>query len=154
MPTIWLEHNKTQLFLNVAILSSADLDALEKGVFKGPPQMFRALVDTGATVTCLTASTAAKVGLLPGGKLRMSAANGAAYRNYYLFHVGFLLKVDLPQQDGANSISHQWHIHAVPALIQGAEFNAGPGFDVLLGMDMISIGNLIVGSNGQYSWSW
>jgi hypothetical protein len=46
-------------------------------------------------------------------------------------------------------------LHLINIPIQGAEFDAGQGgFDVLLGMDVISTGSLKVEGDGSFSWAW
>jgi hypothetical protein len=42
----------------------------------------------------------------------------------------------------------------VEKIIQGSEFKTGGNFDILLGMDVISIGSLVVLGNGSFCFSF
>ena len=96
------------------------------------------------------------MGLTPIGKALIQGVSGAKYHNNYLFYIGFIVQmapiapatVGGPQQ-------FQEELHMLPTPIQGAEFDAGlHGFDVLLGVDVITSGLLTVGGNGTFSWAW
>jgi hypothetical protein len=91
MPIAWGRHDKRQIFLNVAILTAAEADLVAKGQAIGQVKMFKALVDTGAMATCITADTAQKVGLSPIGKVPIQGVGGVKFHNNYLFHIGFTL---------------------------------------------------------------
>jgi hypothetical protein len=122
------------------------------------PQMFKALIDTGATGTCITKAAADRMGLLPIGKVEVQGVSGTKAHNNYLFHVGFTTVlpgalIAMLANQGGNQVQLQLHINNTP--IQGAEFDAGQGgFDVLLGMDVISTGSLKIEGDGSFSWSW
>jgi hypothetical protein len=155
MPVVWLKHDRRQLFINVAILTAEQAEGAQKGVLPVQPQMFRALIDTGAMGTCITAATAQKLGLQPIGKVPIQGVSGTKYHNNYLFYVGFTINLGPAGEttpDGQPIFNQE--LHVLPTAIQGAEFDAGQArFDVLLGMDVIAVGNLTVGQ-GVYSWAW
>lgn len=129
---------------------------MQDGTFKTSPQMFKALIDTGAMGTCITVATAKKLSLQPVGKVPIQGVSGVKYHNNYLFHVGFLINIAPlpdPSPDGQKVMNQE--LYMLPNQIQGAEFDSGQHkFDVLLGMDVIATGNLTVGSGGIFSWAW
>jgi predicted aspartyl protease len=113
--------------------------------------MFKALVDTGATSTCITQRVASEVGLLPVGKVPIMGVSGQSYHNNYLFHVGFTISLENPEN--TNELQVEAHISA--AQIQGAELVIPGGeFDVLLGMDILSTGSLAMEGGGTFSFSF
>jgi hypothetical protein len=154
MPVVWGRHDRRRLFINVAIVSVVDA---AKGGTLINPKMFRALIDTGATGTCITRAAADRMGLSPIGKIEIQGVSGTKEHNNYLFHIGSTTPVPgvLPIANplGEVQVPLQLHLNSTP--IQGAEFDAGKGgFDVLLGMDVICTGSLKVEGDGTFSWAW
>lgn len=154
MPCIWGRHNRSQIFLEVAVLP-ADLVS---NIFANPSagesaniSMFRALIDTGAQTTCITKHAADTVGLKPIGRVPVIGVSGQKYHNNYLFHVAFVRVTQ--QLDDPATVQGNMHIFNKP--IQGAELEfQGRDFDVLLGMDVIGFGSLAVEGNGTFSFSF
>lgn len=154
MPCIWLNHNRKQLFLDVAIVSPASFDTLRRTGQLDELKAFRALIDTGATSTCISETVAEEVGLEPLGKVPVTGVAGVAYHNNYSFHVGFFQarRVEL-SDDGSEKLKGESHFLADE--IQGIELMVeSSGFHVLLGMDVLSSGSLAVEGNGTASWSF
>jgi|GEM_PF-918554 len=150
MPVLHLQHNNTQLFINVLILplgTPADLIGGQTDL-NGPTKPFRALVDTGATSSCITTKVASAVGLDPVGRVSVQGVAGVADLNNYLFHVGFIENV---QSDQGQTLAQ---VNVLNREITGAEVNSGGHFDVLLGMDVLSTGTLIVHGNKHFSFSF
>jgi hypothetical protein len=150
MPCIWGKHDKSQVFLNVAVF---DAGVVERISTSGPGDgfkmhVFRALADTGAQATCITAAAAEKVGLVPVGKVPILGVSGLQYHNNYLFKVGFAFGTI----DEKNEVQGaKVHVFAKP--IEGAELNfSSSKFDVLLGMDIISMGSLKIDGDGSFSF--
>lgn len=113
-------------------------------------QVLKALIDTGAQGTSITYHAARKLDLEPTGLIRIHGFGGAKNHNCYLFKVGF---VDLQESE----LGYQRPMfHMVNREIEGAEFDCGPDadFDVLLGMDVLSIGTLTVSHTGQFKFSF
>jgi hypothetical protein len=82
--------------------------------------------------------------------IRVHGFGGPKYHKCYLFKVGF---VELAQSE----IGYQSpKFHIVDAEISGAEFDCGPDgdFDVLLGMDVLSIGTLTIANTGKFKFSF
>ncbi len=112
--------------------------------------MFKALVDTGAQSTMISKNAAQKIGLKPIGRVPIMGVGGVSNHNNYLFQVGFVMQV---ADDETNQNIRQ--IHVLQGQIEGAEMVIeGAGFDVLLGMDVISTGSLAVEGSGTYSFSF
>ena len=84
-----------------------------------------ALIDTGATATCISKSLAKKLKLKVVGQGMMNTASGMQKTNQYL--------IDLQMQ---NNISFE-NIRAV-------EFIGNNKFDILIGMDILMLGDLAI----------
>jgi len=152
MPCIWGRHNRSQVFLNVAIIE----DGVTERVSRPAPgqrirfHVFSALVDTGAQSTCISREAAERVGLIPIGKVPIRGVSGLSYHNNYLFRVGFAFG----EAEAQNSLTSA-SLHIFDKTIQGAELNiAGGAFDVLLGMDIIGTGSLKIDGDGSFSFSF
>jgi hypothetical protein len=159
MPCIWGIHNRSQIFLDVAIIDAATAANAASGpnapVFQNPP-VFQALVDTGAEVTMISANVASTMGLTPIGQIPIQGIGHAVtYHNAYLFHVAFVMpprhmEQPVPVGGGVNTITFMQ-----PNPIYGGEIiSIGGRFDVILGRDVISIGSLAVEGNGTFSFSF
>jgi Aspartyl protease len=153
MPDIVGSHNCSQVFCSVVLLpverfeDTLDPQRLSKAANL---QVLKALIDTGAQGTSITPHAAQALHLEPTGMFRVHGVGGSKMHNCYLFKVGF---VDLQESE----FGHQNpQFHMVDKEIEGADFDCGPDadFDVLLGMDVLSIGTLTVSSNGKYRFSF
>jgi hypothetical protein len=113
-------------------------------------QVLRALVDTGAQVTSITEKAAQKLSLEPSGIVGIQGVGGPSYHNSYIFKLGF---VDLQQSELGY---HRPHFHLLDREIEGPEFDCGVDaeFDVLLGMDVLSIGTLTISNTGAFKFSF
>jgi hypothetical protein len=156
MPCIWGTHNKSQIFLTVAIVPTSWVVG---GQIMQPAgstfNVFQALVDTGASSTAISAKVAAAVGLQPVGKMRVFGVAGSQYHNFYTFHVGFLVGAITPATGAGQSQHFQGQVAVFNDVIQGAELALGQGgFEVLLGMDILGKGSLAVEGSGTFSFSF
>ena len=148
MPCIWGQHDNSKIFLKVAILP----DGSSRGK-TNPTQarFFKALVDTGAESTCITKAAAEQVGLSPIGRIPVQGVSGVQTHNNYRFQVGFPLGRTI-NKDGKDILGTLCMFHQD---IEGSEFDSGVNdFDVLLGMNILSIGSLKVEGNGTFSFSF
>lgn len=151
MPIIKGHHNRKQIFLDVVLLdlkrdahSSEDYSELLVRL-----ESAKALIDTGATATSITPNAAAKLGLRMAGRQNVLTAGGPQYVPYYVFYVGFVYP------EGVNPIAKPATFHVLPDPVTGAAFlfNSSP-FDILLGMDVISQGDLFVRRDGNFSFEF
>jgi hypothetical protein len=148
MPCIWGSHDKSQLFVSLAIIPPSALASTQGGsltIAMSSIANFTALIDTGAQTTCITRAAAIRVGLLSTGKTPIAGVGGVTYHDTYIFHVGF--------PAGAQATAPR--LDVFPQLIQGPELAmTGAPFDVLLGMDIIGMGSLAVEGSGTFSFSY
>lgn len=160
MPVIWGNHNNSDIFLNVGIIDAVHMPSTNLNPLSAPPaiptpRMFKALIDTGAQKTMISTNVIQVLGLNPLGKVLISGVGPTAhYHNAFLFYVAFVIAFLQPGQTlvVGTSVAAQVSINLNP--IFGAEIPSTGGlFDVLLGMDVISTGQLVVG-NGIYSFSF
>jgi hypothetical protein len=116
--------------------------------------MFLGLVDTGAQKTMISTNVVNQLGLQPQGKIAVQGVGGLAHHDGYLFHVAFTLSIIQPGQIITPGSPVQLMVYINPAVIYGAELSTIHGFDVLLGMDIISSGSLKVEGSGHFSFSF
>ena len=89
-----------------------------------PSKSWRALWDTGATTSCISKNVVDELGLIPIGKKRISTPSGQDCRDTFFVNIYLPNKVVIP------------NIEVVVTDIIG--------FDVLIGMDIIGLGNFAV----------
>ena len=132
MLTISGKHDGTKIFCNVVLMPIPRLDGLGQNQSTPAPKLLvlRALIDTGATCTNITPSTAKKLDLEPLGLAEVATAGGTVYATYYLFKLGFLKDANNQSQ----MLIPQSPIEGLELLEEEQEF------DVLLGMDVLSQG--------------
>jgi len=129
-------HNGRQIFCNVVLTPIPKLDGIGADLSRAAPnlQVLKALIDTGATDTNITPEAANKLNLVPVGGRQINHADGTSLRPYYLFKVGFL-----------SDANDQTKMLVPDIPIEGIELpNNQFQFDVLLGMDVLSQGQLTV----------
>ena len=159
MPCFYLNHNNSQLFLNVGIIDASSLKiptspTAATASLPGPIAMFKALVDTGAQKTMISPKVAKQLGLKQIGKILIQGVHGKPqYLNGFLFHVAFTMAV-VPPGSSPTPPATATMAYMLPTPIHGAELGfKKAGFDVLLGMDVISTGSLKIEGNGTFSFS-
>jgi hypothetical protein len=143
----------------VGIIDASSIDLpLMPGPFNGvidPPQMFKSLVDTGCQRTMISTNVVARLGLSAIGKAGIQGVGpNVTYHNTYLFYVAFVLPIIIPGQVVVPGTFVKSIVHILPSPIYGGEITSTSGFDVLLGMDVISFGSLKVEGNGSFSFSF
>lgn len=93
--------------------------------------------DTGATATCISKKLVEKLNLLPTGKVRVSTPSGTGIMNKYV--VNLILNNEVRIQN---------------LIVMDSEIG-NQGIDVLIGMDIISIGDFAVSNyNGKTQFSF
>ena len=105
---------------------------------------YKALIDTGATASCITEKIANELNLFPFSKREVSNTTGTHASNIY--KVCFILPIDLVNR---NTVSRNLNpfVNIEVIGIMGGNQN----FDAIIGMDIISKGSLHI-TNGVYTF--
>lgn len=106
---------------------------------------YTALIDTGATRTCITRTVIAALSLQGKRKLLVSGETSSPERR---MNYGYSLGLFCGDAVGANSL------YVIPHEFVAPWFLENGNFDVLLGMDVLSQGRLIFEPGGQISFSF
>ncbi len=140
-----LNKNK-QFIIAIKVVKSSNLKKYSntevQKLIKAPSK--RALVDTGASNTCIAQECADELGLIPVGKTTITTASNNCDVNKYM--VDFAIPVTttlMPIKENGQEFVEQvigeehWaharrNIHSIP------EIGKDRGFDVILGMDILS----------------
>jgi predicted aspartyl protease len=118
-----------------------------------PWPCYAALVDTGASCTCVSKKVITDCGLLSHSKITMISASGNVEANAFMFHVGIPLALPGVTVGPSGHVSAQVHTFQTP--IQGMELLNSPGrFEILLGMDILSNCSLKIEFDRHYSLCW
>jgi predicted aspartyl protease len=104
--------------------------------------MYMALIDTGASCTCISAKVIRDLGLNPIGKQPVGGVHGSQATNAYQFLTGIVF----PQSVSAAGIMNAT-VMTFP--VTGVEFVPPGAFDVLLGRDIICQGHFSMSFSGQ-----
>jgi len=143
------------ILVNVGILPHQQFAAIQQAGLAASPQtplgqlpIFTGLLDTGASVTCISDKVIKAVGLQPSGKTMMSGSTGQSSVDQYSFCVVFMFGL---QQTPTGQFTGQVNVR----LVQGCEFTShGFGFDVLIGRDILCQGALMLSFDGHYTISF
>ena len=110
------------------------------------PISARGLIDTGATVTAVSRDIAETLKLRPEGKRTITNTHGQARSTQYRFRVGLITAAGNGRL-GAASLPY-----LLDDLVFGIDIIAGASFDVLIGMDILSLGDLCVRRNRTWTF--
>lgn len=107
---------------------------------------YTALLDTGASGTCVSTKVVKAHSLPPTGKIPVIGVHGTAAVNTYHFGLGVLFP---KAQSPAGALIGDMQI----MLVDGTEFdNTGCGFDILAGRDFLLRGSLTLSFDGHGMW--
>ena len=111
---------------------------------------YKAMLDTGASSTCISSKVAQELNLQAIGLGEMISASERTAKKKYLFAIGVttIHKVNPMGQSAEGSV----HMFMPP--IEGLEFHRDETtkFDVILGMDIIMRGSLKLDFDGHFSF--
>jgi predicted aspartyl protease len=136
MPVLSGKFSPAGIILTLACLPPGFSDPATNPRYK----QFAALLDTGASLTCISPKVAKALGIKPLGMMPVSSASHANLpTNTYLIHIGIVFG-DLIV----------WRSN-----IQVLEFQlaAGSPYEMLLGRDLIYQGALTVSSDGHWTFA-
>jgi hypothetical protein len=132
MPMISGRHDGRALFLDALVLPhQSDVPLFYD---------FKALIDTGSHSTCIAEQVIHRLGLRPFGIKQMGNVYSVANHRTFLIRLGF-------------SVSNSG-LYVLPKTIVAPEIRSMDHFDVLIGMDVISQGDLTVARNGTFQFSF
>lgn len=107
----------------------------------GDRQTYRALIDTGATRTCITPKIVRRFDLPPVMKLLVAGANShPERRNAFEFSLGLHHAV-------ADGGGFRQSLYVIDHPFVAPDFRDNENFDVLHGMDVLSQGRLVIDRN-------
>jgi hypothetical protein len=156
MPYLQGRHEGRAAFIEVAIVDAAKY--IEHKQSKNPVlhgvRPFKALIDTGATSTTITKNVVSFLGLQPVTKLPYASRDGLTWVRAYLFHVAFYGPVVPLSADPEESESLVNSMRVFKRVITGGEIENQDSFDVLLGMDVITTGNLTINVDGTFGFAF
>lgn len=103
---------------------------------------YMALIDTGASCTCISPKVIKDLNLPPIGKQLVGGVHGNNPTNLYQFQV----VLAFPQ---SQQVSGVMRMNVLASLVSGVEFVSSGGFDVLLGRDIICTGSFSMSFDGH-----
>jgi hypothetical protein len=110
------------------------------------PTPYNALIDTGASCSCVSDKVIKAEGLIPSGKQAVSGLHGSQPTNAYRFQIAFPF---VQSQSGGGLVS----ANIVVFDINGIEFIPLPNIDVLIGKDIICTGVFVMSFDGHATLS-
>lgn len=102
----------------------------------------RALLDTGADGTSITRALADAAGLAYRGKSRTTGISGETFRRSWTTFLGMYSEEELGQLP-----------FLLPEPVLAIEMTPYPKFDVILGRDILMLGDFILKANGDFELS-
>lgn len=105
--------------------------------------LYNALIDTGASCTCISAKVCADLKLKPIGKQNVGGVHGTSAANQYQFQVAVPFGQGQVNPSGTSNVN--FFIHSTV----GVEVVPSAGFDILLGRDVLCLGSLTMGFDGH-----
>jgi len=130
--------------IQVAIINLDHVPDLSKSEISSSLNIFNALIDTGATTTCISEKVIADCELVPTGKTLMMSATGDMAVDQFTFGVGFMVgEMSMPTGEV------QGNLFMKPVL--GCQFQKGQApFEILLGRDIICSGSFTLSFDGHF----
>ena len=125
-------------------------DVALENIRQGAMHVCDALVDTGASTTCISQDVVSALGLQPTGKAGMQTAGGSVDVNVFDIRMSFLFG---GKEDRFGTVSR--HGDLINDVIQAPEFDPGESsYKALIGRDFLRIGVLTLSFDGHYTFSY
>ena len=105
--------------------------------------LYNALIDTGASCTCISAKVCTDLKLTPIGKQTVGGVHGKSAANQYQFQVAVPFGQGQVNPSGTSNVS--FFIRSTV----GVEVVPSASFDILLGRDVLCMGSLTLGYDGH-----
>ncbi|MEM6603311.1 MAG: hypothetical protein AAF621_04605 [Pseudomonadota bacterium] len=137
MPCISGIFDKSGLLIEVGILPHGEH-------LNGSLKLYRALIDTGASRTCVSDRLVEMYQFAPTGDATMNHAWGSNKAHTYLFNMFVPTRVDTGK-DGSPSGDVSMFT------LEGLSFKAKSDFDVLIGRDFLCRGSLSLSFDGHFT---
>ena len=128
--------NNRQIIIDVLIGHPHSAKSFVLDDFLANNPSYKALVDTGATHTCISPNIAEKLALFPEGKKQVHSATHKTSAN--LYHVSFFIPIAKQTEQEFRVDTHAIFDLEVTEIIQPANY------DVLLGMDVLADCSLFI----------
>lgn len=96
---------------------------------------YRALIDTGADITCLCDHVVRECRLEPFGIINMTSGNGENRHMSHLIHLGIWCE-EMSDFEGQNDVKRT--LYQLPDALVAASIRDNAWFDVIIGTDVIS----------------
>lgn len=101
-------------------------------------ETYRALIDTGATRTCIARRIIERHQLEPRARMLVQSASSAAERRRaYAFSLGVFCET-------ADHLGLAKTLYVLPGELVAPDFQDNESFDVLIGMDFLSLGRFVL----------
>jgi len=115
--------------------------------FEVPVHEYRALIDTGAQRTCLCREVIKREGLTHHSKKQVQNVHGIERHYLYWAQVGFFCEnlANLHDNEGLRTY------YGLPDPIEVIDIADNYYFDAIIGMDLISRCDLLIGRDGDFS---
>ncbi len=142
-------NNHKQFIIAIKVVKSSKSEKYSNGeaqklIIEAPSK--RALVDTGASNTCIAQECADELGLIPVGKTTITTASNNCNVNQYVVDIAIPvtnttlkpIKSDNKENFVEQVIGEEHWAHAQQKVHSIPEIGKDRGFDVILGMDILS----------------
>jgi hypothetical protein len=137
MPVVSFDHDRRQILIPVAIMPPSDDGSMHMERVTG-------LIDTGATRSGVSRAVASALQLPRAGKLSITTPQGDYMARLLRFTLGLF-----PGPASGNQMPF-----ILDGEFLGIESSPGAQFDVLIGMDVIGVGDLTINRTGTGSFSF
>ena len=116
------------------------------------PVYYRALVNTGAEFSGVSSKVISELGLKPVGKKDVHSAVRLSRVSSYAFEIGLPIDAEGDSPTELDLMISGTHISL--GVVEGVEVHETPSYEVILGMDIISQGDLELryGFQGHFSF--